>query len=986
MNRQSTAIFLAALVGLVITLLVLGISTAQGGDLYASDGGPIAVALANQEQHTVVFQEGLGGYSGVEDTHVDAYSPNQNYSASSPLRVGYKQRRASIVKFNLAPIPPEAVIETATLQLYADGWSGVSVPLSVYYITRTNVISEVTWGAASASLPWGQPGCEDTTADRRASPEASVVVNRIDRWWEFDVAAVVQGWANGSLANNGLLLRGDSSYNSAYINFSSSEAVLADRPKLVVTYRGPAPIYTATPTPTNTPTRTPTPTFTPTATNTPTRTPTNTATPTFTPTQTSTPTPTNTPTNTSTPTRTPTPTLSPTPTLTPTRVMAPTVVTVNIPSSAVDGLQNWGYLRLPTGYVPAEPAPLVVAFHSWGGTADEVIQGNDGQGAFYANGVTDRGWLLLAPHLPRLGEPWHVAVLDVQHRIMELVDKVRAEYGVDESRIYLIGTSGGGYRSVMMAAKYPDVFAAAVDVKGFTNITDWYWEDHSGLPGVACTGSHRSWLCNDTGVGPPVGVSGGPQYERYSCLYLRIDGLVRNLKHVPVAILHNTGYDPDPGDPDNKTYSIVPIGHARDLRDALAYWDADHEPFYREFPGDHRADPPPDDQVALLDWLAGQRLSVDYQHLAIKSDESKDYYWLYIEQEAIPGTARSDPWTAVDASYDVQDGIITATVTDTLRTGLRFDLVKMGLIPATRYVVEEHDLQTGAFALGYAESADGMLSLSTTSGGQHRLYVYPETSLRRVTVLRQSQDTYLDAWSEYSKPYLERQLRLRKDDVYSPLIRFDLAGLPARSRILSATIRLYVTAARNDPPTNLRVEAYKVNRAWVVSEASYQQPRNGGEWTRKGCNGIPTDREGQASGSSEVPGTDVWCSFDVTALVQQWLDSALSNNGVILKCEDYTSTGHYEFASAEHVNAALWPELLVVYEEEEPTPTSTETAHFTATPSPTLTSEGTPTPTPTEHFVVFLPVILRDGGSAGDASPGVDLDLSHSAPSAPSAQ
>jgi pimeloyl-ACP methyl ester carboxylesterase len=990
MNRQFTAVSIMALLGFIITLSVLGISTAQGLEWYTSEGeaNVVPLAAANQEQHTVVFQEGLNGYSGVEDTHIDAYSPNRNYSASSPLRAGYKQRRASLVKFNVAPIPQEAVIESATLQLYADGWSGNGVPLSVYYITRTNVISEVTWEAASASQQWGQPGCEDTSTDRRASPEASVAVNRIDRWWEFDVTAVVQGWADGSLANNGLLLRGDSSYSSDYINFSSSEAVLADRPKLVVTYRGPAPIYTATPTPTNTPTHTPTPTFTPTRTNTPTRTPTNTATPTYTPTQTSTPTPTHTPTNTSTPTRTPTPTLSPTPTLTPTRVMAPTVVTVDIAASAVDGLPNWGYLRLPTGYSPAEPAPLVVAFHSWGGSADEVISGNGGQGAFYANAVTERGWLLLAPALYRLGEPWHVAVLDVQHRIVELVDKVRAEYGVDGSRIYLIGISGGGYRSVMMAAKYPDVFAAAVDVKGFTNITDWYWEDHSGLPGVACTGSHRSWLCNDTGAGPPVGVSGGPQYERYSCLYRQTDGLVRNLKHVPVAILHNTGYDPDPGDPDNKTYSIVPIHHARDLRDALADWDADHEPFYREFPGDHLTDPPPDDQVALLDWLAAQRLNVDQRCLYIKSDESKGYYWLYIEQEAIPGTARADPWTAVDATYDVQNSTITATVTDTLRTGLSFDLVKMGLTPAPRYVIEEHDLQSGAFALSYAESDEGMLSLSTTSGGQHRLYVYPETSLRRVTVLRQSQDTYLNAWSEYSRPYLERQLKLRKDDVYSPLIRFDLAELPAGSRILSATIRLYVTAARDDPPTSLRVDAYKVNRAWVVSEASYQQPQDGSEWARKGCNGIPTDRDGQACSSRQITGTDAWCSFDVTALAQEWLDSALSNHGVILKCEDYASTGYYEFASAEHVNAALWPEMLVVYEEEEPTPTSTVTMSFTATVTPTSTSIATltPTPTPNRQFAVFLPMVLRTGDGAGTSSHRVAPDLSYSVPVARSSE
>lgn len=954
MNRLYTAVTIVALLGLSIALLFLGVSSAQeiapvGDDRGTEQGVPLAAA--DWDEYTVVFQEGLNGYSGAEDTHMYAYAPHRNYSAEAAIRVGYKQRRASIVKFNLAPIPSEAVIVSATLQLYASGWSGSGSAMSVYYITRTNVISEVTWNVASATQPWGQPGCEDTETDRRTSPEAGGIINSILRWYEFDLTSVVQGWVNQSLPNSGVLLRGDSAFSSGYINFSSSEAALAHRPKLVVTYQGPAPIYTPMPTPTNTPTDTPTPTFTPTSTNTPTRTPTNTSTPTFTPTRTRTPTYTSTPTNTRTPTRTPTHTSTATITLTPTRVTAPTILRITIPTSEVDGLENWAYLRLPTGYTPAEPVPLVVALHSWGGFAEEVLYGNNGQGVFYANAVTERGWLLLAPDLYRLSKPWHVAVLDVQHRIMEMVNKVRSEYGVDDSRIYLIGVSGGGYRAILMAEKYPDLIAAAVDVKGFTNLRDWYWEDHSGFPGVDCSGNHGQWLCWDTGAGPPTGLTGGPQYERYSCQYPHNDGLVRNLKHVPVAILHNTGFDPDPEDPSNETYSIVPKHHARDLRDAIQHWDSDHELFYREFPGGHGTDPPAADQADLMDWLAAQHLNVDdpYLSLSIKTDESKGYYWLHIDQEPRPGGAESNPWTATEVSYDPRTGTIDATVTDTLRTALRFNLLEMGLAPAARYVVEEQDLQSGAFALSHSLPVDGVLAVSTSSGGEHHLYVYPETPHRRVSILEQAQDTYLDAWSPLSRPYQEQQLKLRKDDVFSPLIQFDLADLPAAADILSAAIRLYVDAARNDPPESLQVNAYKVNRTWIDSQASYYQARSGVNWAMQGCRGVPADRDAEACSSYEIQGIGVWSSFDVTTVLQEWLDDPASNHGVVLKCSGYLSPGYYEFASSEHPDISLRPELLVVYESSGPgsTPTRTVTPSRTPTSTPTLTHTPTPTPTGT---------------------------------------
>ncbi|MBM4431888.1 MAG: DNRLRE domain-containing protein, partial [Chloroflexi bacterium] len=224
MRRLVAALSIMAIVGLLLTTSLLGDSPAMAQGRLTSAASaqqgllPASVGLT---QYTVVFQEGLNDYSGAEDTGIYAFEPDRNLSGQADMRVGDKQRRAIVVKFNLAPIPSTASIVSATLEVYASGWSGVSVPISVYYITRTNAISELTWNRASASQSWGLPGCEDPVTDRRATPEVGTVIASINRWYTVDVSSVVQGWVNGSLANNGLLLRGDSAFNDGMVVFAS---------------------------------------------------------------------------------------------------------------------------------------------------------------------------------------------------------------------------------------------------------------------------------------------------------------------------------------------------------------------------------------------------------------------------------------------------------------------------------------------------------------------------------------------------------------------------------------------------------------------------------------------------------------------------------------------------------------------------------------------------------------------------------------------
>ena len=221
---------------------------------------------------TISLQQGSNGYSGGEDTFIDQYTPNSNYCGQDQFRVGSKQQYAALLRFELTPIPANAIVTRATLQLYATGWGGADLTLGAYYITRTVDLCQATWNQAQNGNNWGLPGCSDTATDRRSSAESAVTTTGIRKWYNFDLTAVVQGWVNGSLANNGLLLRAEYTISSFWFA-SAQNGTISLRPKLVVTYSTPPEVSpTATSTPTATVSATPTfpPTATPTASLTPT--------------------------------------------------------------------------------------------------------------------------------------------------------------------------------------------------------------------------------------------------------------------------------------------------------------------------------------------------------------------------------------------------------------------------------------------------------------------------------------------------------------------------------------------------------------------------------------------------------------------------------------------------------------------------------------------------------------------------------------------
>lgn len=320
---------------------------------------------------------------GAEDTYMYQYAPTANYCGSDQLKVGYKQQNAGLVRFNTGMIPAGATVVSATLQLYATSWGGAGLDIGAYYITRTVSACQATWSVASAGNPWGIAGGNDIATDRRPAPESQLTAASPGAWYAWPLTQVVQGWVNGSLANNGVLVRGASGVLTGTMSFASAEHANASwRPKLVVYYLGGDGALTPTPTSTSTTTPTAVPTHTPTATATATRT--CTPTPTAAMSQTATRTPT------ATMTVAATSTVTPMPSATATASGAPVMLTLNgaedtfVYQYALTGYcadskvrvgykqQNAGLVRFDVGAIPigatVVSATLQMYATSWSGS------------------------------------------------------------------------------------------------------------------------------------------------------------------------------------------------------------------------------------------------------------------------------------------------------------------------------------------------------------------------------------------------------------------------------------------------------------------------------------------------------------------------------------------------------------------------------------------------------------------------------------------
>ncbi len=312
--------------------------------------------------------------------------------------------------------------------------------------------------------------------------------------------------------------------------------------------------------------------------------------------------------------------------------------------SSLDGSEEPVIVGHPAAIAPGdkdhEPRPLLVGVHSWSTDRYSSTQQQCQQAA-------ERGWFAVYPQFrgpnltsnPRATQA--CASLLAQHDIIDAIQYMKANFPIDDSRIYLMGGSGGGHMALMMAAKYPDVWAAVSAWVPITSLREW-WEQQNGYAKhiVACCG----------------GKPGDSQEVDFEYLRRSPRTFITNAANTPVRICH--------GQMDNTIY----VQQTWKTFSWLADIPGHRLSFFSDSAGHHA------DYSAGADWLDGQvRSNKPPQHQWLVTDEAKGYFWCYIAPAAQHSLAE------VEAGLVEQDGEVVLEVKCAGAGEIRIDLQALGI-------------------------------------------------------------------------------------------------------------------------------------------------------------------------------------------------------------------------------------------------------------------------------------------------------------------
>lgn len=141
-----------------------------------------------------------------------------------------------------------------------------------------------------------------------------------------------------------------------------------------------------------------------------------------------------------------------------------------IVTSTKDDTPQKAIFYCPPEAVPdakGERVPLLVALHTW--------SGNYLQGTEHLAHAKKRGWAMVAPDFrgPNLRPEACASDLAVQD-VLDAVEFAKKNARVDETRIYVVGASGGGHMALMMASRAPQLWAGVSAWVPVTDLAAWH--------------------------------------------------------------------------------------------------------------------------------------------------------------------------------------------------------------------------------------------------------------------------------------------------------------------------------------------------------------------------------------------------------------------------------------------------------------------------------------------------------------------------------
>ena len=135
------------------------------------------------------------------------------------------------------------------------------------------------------------------------------------------------------------------------------------------------------------------------------------------------------------------------------------------------------------------------------------------------------------------------------------------------------------------------------------------------------------------------------------------------------------------------------------------------------------------------------------------------------------------------------------------------------------------------------------------------------------------------------------------------LFEFPIGQIPAQARVLDATLSVH---HRNGNDSDVPVTAHRITQPWVESEVSWNKRDNGSNWSSPGGDFDETVLDTTLVG----PASDMRYEWDLTELVQAWVNGELPNHGVLLRTEASGIFGE-RFETSDHADPTRRPSLSI---------------------------------------------------------------------------
>lgn len=198
-------------------------------------------------------------------------------------------------------------------------------------------------------------------------------------------------------------------------------------------------------------------------------------------------------------------------------------------------------------YAPPDnsPKPLLVALHTWSSDCRQP------ESIVYAHWCLTHGWAFIhpdfrGPNVRRDATGSELAIQDV----MSSVEYARLHANVDDTRIYLVGFSGGGYLSLLVAGRYLETWAGVSAWNPIADLNTWYSQSKKA------GNEYAEQIAASCGGIPEAGTPAGRECAKRSPLtYL--------------ARARNTPFDLNAGVHDGHA-GPVPISHSLEAFNLLA--------------------------------------------------------------------------------------------------------------------------------------------------------------------------------------------------------------------------------------------------------------------------------------------------------------------------------------------------------------------------------------------------------------------------------